>query len=32
MYSTFSSTDAGGLYAGNNPNNYIVAIGVRHKF
>lgn len=32
MYSTFSSTDAGGLYAGSNPNNYIAAIGVRHKF
>lgn len=32
MYSTFSSTDATGLYAGNNPNNYIAALGVRHKF
>ena len=32
MYSTFTSADAGGLYVGNNPNNYIVAFGVRHKF
>ena len=32
MYSTFDSTGAGGLYVGNNPNNYIVALGIRHKF
>lgn len=32
MVSTFSSTDTGGLYAGNNPNNYIAAVGLRHKF